>query len=369
MIDLTQGKYKHKEVLKELKKDRYINFRYFLLDKNNRIIGELYYVTGSISFDSSCQIMRTGQFNIKEEEYQDINVVDERIRVDFCIKMPDGEWLNYSLGIFVLSSPIRSKKDNIISRNVEAYDLSVIVKEDKLANRYLIKKGKYYTNEIENLLISAGVILIDVPAAALTVNEDLEYEIGTPKIDVINDLLQAINYTPIYFNQSGFATAFPYILPVKRQIEEKYVTDGQSILLSGMEQNLDLFSAPNQFIRYLETPEKAEMKSIYTNEDPMNRLSVVRRGRKIVDIEKVSDIADQSTLDALTKRVAVEKTQVYETIQFSTAIMPHHSYKNCIFVENKELNLSGKYIESSWNIELSVGGKMSHVCRKVVPFL
>ena len=52
---------------------------------------------------------------------------------------------------------------------------------------------------------------------------DLEYEIGTSKLDVINSLLQAINYTPIHFDRMGNAVAKKYIEPDERAAEYRFL--------------------------------------------------------------------------------------------------------------------------------------------------
>ena len=102
-----------------------------------------------------------------------------------------------------------------------------------------------------------------------------------------------------------------------------------------------------------------------TNDDPLSKLSTVSRGRTLVDVQAVSDIADSETLAAYTAREAAEK-KIYQKITFDTATMPNHESFDCLYIVNKDLGVQGKYVELSWTLDMKVGGKMQHTCRRAV---
>lgn len=64
MINLAQGGYRHEEVIKMLENSRTIDFRYELLDREERKLKELENVSGSIRFDSSQEIMEIGRAHV-----------------------------------------------------------------------------------------------------------------------------------------------------------------------------------------------------------------------------------------------------------------------------------------------------------------
>ena len=82
----------------------------------------------------------------------------------------------------------------------------------------------------------------------------------------------------------------------------------------------------NKFVRYVENPETDYLISTFTNDSASNKLSTVNRGRTITDIESISDIADQVTLDEYVKKIANEKSQVYGGMRLTTMLMPHHTF-------------------------------------------
>ena len=110
MTNLAQGGYTHEEVLKWLEGDRMIDFRFELLDRNERKLRDLDNVSGSIRFDSSQEIMGTGSFIVEETAGVDFKETDLRIRPVFMLLTEHG-WLKYPLGIYIMSSPERQTQN------------------------------------------------------------------------------------------------------------------------------------------------------------------------------------------------------------------------------------------------------------------
>lgn len=363
MRDLSNETYTNDQVIKMLTGSRRIRHRYELLDKSNLSLGYVT-ATGTIDYDSDATIKACATFNIKE--IKDINVIDERIRPIFGLWTPTG-WIEYPLGVFILSSPTKYSDGIKLSRECDAYDKTVILREDKLTNRLFIQKGTPYTDAVISVLSSAGITSYNLTASDLITSQDLEFEIGTQKIEVINALLKAINYYDLYFDENGTATAKPYESAILRQAEYSYETNSKSIIKNtGYSETLDVFNAPNVIVRYVSSPEAGELVASYTNDDPQSILSTVSRGRNIVSCESVNDIADQATLNAYVAREYAE-SQVYGQVEFTTALMPHHWFRNCLNVKIDRLGVYSRYIETGWRMELQTGGNMVHKCKKVVP--
>lgn len=362
MKSLSNGVHTAEEMDRILHGNRSISFRYDLLDKDEHLLGAVS-ASGSIDFNSEAEIM--GMASLSMKEIRDIDYINERIK-PYMRVWAGTEWVDYPLGVYLISSPARKGGNGKVNRDCECYDKSVILNEDKLIERLRIVQGSLYTDKITEIINSAGIINTDITASALTVAQDIEFAAGTSKLAAINQLLKSINYNNLHFNENGIAVSRPYINPNERTVEYSYLTDKKSIVYSGASETLDVFSAPNKFVRYLETPEREEIRSVYTNDDPASILSTVSRGRVIVDIDKVTDIADQTTLNSYTERIALEN-QIYKKLVFQSALMPHHDYLDCLYIDNQELSLSGKYIETGWTMELIVGGYMTHTLRRAVP--
>lgn len=371
MLELGIGGYTRQQVIDVLHgrsgSRGVVKFRYDLLNKDEVKIGELTAQAGTVRMDSLGEIKRTARFTITENEAQDIDWLSDRIRPVFCLQMPDGNWIEWPLGVFIPSSPTRKSDGGRIVREVEAYDTSLVLKEDVFTDRYFIPAGTKYVDAIMDILNGADIWKVNILDHPGTLSRDKEFEIGTPKLTVVNELLAAINYTSIWMDEHGYFTSRPYVLPSDREAEYEYRTDDISIIYPGATEELDLFSVPNKWVRYVSNPDVGTiLRSEYTNDLSTSPTSTVRRGRTIVNIEPVDDIADQETLDAYVRRIAYQASQVYGHLEFSTAVMPHHSFYDCLYIEHKGLGVSSKYMESSWELPLQADGTMTHSCRKVI---
>lgn len=314
------------------------------------------------------------------DQEKEINFISHRIQPFVEFRMPDGKWVSYSLGIFLLSSPNRQENGFQVYRDIEAYDGLFILEQDRFTERYTVKAGTRYTDAIIGILESAGITKYNIEQHEAVLPNDVEYEPGIEKLKPISDFLAAINYTPLWVDDYGYYTASRYISPQERSEDYSYLDDDISVVLNGMEESLDLGSVANKWTVIYTNPDSMEtadpdlpesstefsLSSTYVNDSPASPTSTYNRGFTIVDFRKIENIAGQSALDEYVKRLAFESSQIFAKVRFKTAIMPIHSFQDVLFLRNRTLGLEGKYAETSWKIPLQVGGEMEHEARKVV---
>lgn len=360
MYDLATGIYSAEQIRDMLTSDREVWYEFDLLDKNDLPIGQVS-ATGFIDYNSTAAIKRAAQLQIIEAN--DIDFLSDKVQPFMCIKTPTGEE-RFPLGVFYMSSPTREATVGSVRRTIECYDVTLALSDDKFTTRYKVSAGIRYDVAILNILALAGISDAIVTPTDLTVKADIEFALGVTKLDAINKLLEAINYNSIYANQNGRLVCEPYQNPLNRVPDTEYITDAKSVIFSGIREELDIYNLPNKVVRYLESADRGVLIAEVTNTDPTSRLSTVSRGRTIVDIEPVDDIADQATLNAYTAK-CMDNFKIYQRIVFDTITMPNHGNLDCLYVINKELDLSGKYVEEAWHMDLSLGGRMTHTARKV----
>ncbi len=278
------------------------------------------------------------------------------------------DWLSFPLGIFLLNSPTRKDQNNNVYRDVEAYGLTQILRDDKFTERYTVRAGTNYRDAIIDILASAGITKHNIEQTDKTLPTDKDWAPGVEKLEAANELVSAINFTPIYDDVNGYFTSASYRSPSVRSAEYTYSDDELSVTFPGMTEELDTFNIPNSWVVTLSDPEREPLVSRYTNENPESPTSTVSRGRTIVDAREVDDIADQQALDAYVQRIAFEASQVYGKIEFNTAIMPMHDMSDVIQLNYSPLGISGKYTETGWTIPLKETGEkvMRHSLRRVV---
>ncbi|SET69318.1 hypothetical protein SAMN05216389_12116 [Oceanobacillus limi] len=354
-----------KNALHAVYQPRNIRFKYNLLDKDNNYIRTLSNVlSGEVSCNSNANIKRTAVFRLEDDN--SINYLSDRIQPFFEIKMFDGKYISFPLGIFLLSSPTRIEKDNLIIRDIEAYDGLIILKEDKFSERYVIEKGTNYIDAVKNILTSAGITKWNIDYTDKKIDKRIEFEPGKEKLFAINQLLRQINYNGIKVDVNGYYTSSYYRSPSQRSAEYTYIDDKISVTLPGMEEELDLVAVPNQFVVVRTNGEQEPLRSSYTNDSIDSPTSTVNRGRVITDHREINDIADQEALNGYVRRIANESSQIYGKIKFETALMPMHDIDDVINIEYSKLGVKAKYAETSWKLPLKTGGRMVHQLRRVI---
>ena len=366
-------------------------------------------ISGSVSMNRFNDIQRTGRFILKDEldwlldELQPVM----RVRGDDLIKVTvisltdwnardalvwtwdkwdamgvtwdevDGGETNrerrapqydeYSLGMFVLSTPTRATTDGAASWTVEAYDHTVILQEDSLDAPLYIAAGTAYLDAIQSVLVGAGaanVIVADYIGTALAA--DREWEIGTKKLEIINALLTEINYDKLWCDVDGNFVLSAYTEPSPAEIDWTYEEGELSIIERDTSSILDLYKVPNVFLGICSNPDlNVDYHSTYINDNPLSPLSTVRRGRRIVsEVHQLESVTTQADLDAAVVRIAFEANQVEEVLTFHTANNPLHSRKDTLAIWHSDAN--GIYVDGEWELPLEAGGQMNHTTRKLV---
>lgn len=361
MYELARNGFDSAAVFKMLRNNRTVTFEFQILNNKNVPQG-MVTATGTIDFDASAKIKRVARLRVNDP--REIDYLNSRVKPYMCLHV-DKNILKFPLGVFLMNSPSKSFDGASVERVIECYDLTQILVDDKLAERMIIPAGANYVAVISSIIAGAGITNYRITPSDLSVAASIEFEIGTEKLDVINELLRSINYNELYCDATGVMVGSPYVHPAARTIESSYVTNQESVVLPESTRQLDVFSTPNKIVRYLESADRDVLISTAVNDNPLSQLSTISRGRVIVDVAKVDDIADQATLDAYTQRVLAEST-LYERIIFSSANIPNHEFLDCLYLSNKDLGISGTYIETAWKMELKTGGVMEHVCRKAV---
>ena len=107
----------------------------------------------------------------------------------------------------------------------------------------------------------------------------MEWEPGTSKLRILNDLLAAINYESASFDERGRLVCQPYLSPSARAASYVYAADEWSPVTGNVDQTLDLFDVPNKWVLVKSEADQAPLTSVYVNDLPSSPTSTVSRGR------------------------------------------------------------------------------------------
>jgi len=346
---------------------RKVSFRYELLNRFDVKIAELDGIeNATISYGEFRNIKRSAKFQLNEHLQKEINYMSERIRPWFILHMPDGGTVEWPLGIFLLESPKKIISNKVSRRDIAAYDKTIIIEDDKFSTRFLVAQGQSYVSMVVRILETSGLTKVDIPDNGVTIANTREFPIGKKKHLACNELLRAINYTSIWIDEDGVARAEPYVEPSSRPITRIYNTDDKSVVLDEFSESLDIAGRANVFIRVaLNLKEAHPLTSVVKNNDILSPLSIINRGREIVNFEELHDVSSQEALDGITRRALIESMSAYSHLSFSTALMPHSNAETLLCGFPDLFEFPTKFFETSWEMPLTYDGEMFHKARKV----
>ena len=343
---------------------RTVRFRMYVLTRDNVRIGSVPFREGRVDLDSEASIQRSVVCAIPGEFAQPVAFESHRLQPAMQLRMPDGGWCEWPLGVFLPTSPSRLQTESgAVSYAVEGYDQAVVLRDDRLTSALTIPAGTGYLEAAYGQLQAAGVFRLVSDASDRALTGDIQFEIGARRLDIVNALLTAINFRPVWFDAYGAARFTAYSPAFNRRALHTYAAGGASVVSPVVALDMDTFNIPNVIVA-LVSREDGVLVSRWINEHPGSALSTVRRGRRVVEKVEVQDIADQETLDEYVKRLGNQTTAAGETVRFETLQMPLHGAWDMMHLDVGDA--FGRYEETAWSLDMAPAGRMAHTARKVV---
>lgn len=281
-------------------------------------------------------------------------------RLQLCLVIDGTE---YPLGEYIMTT-VTDAVDEAggVYSSVEAYDGCYLAQRYRAETRLHFNAGEVYTDVIQQLLIECGVDKVSAAPNTATLTTDREdWEIGTPYLHIINDLLKEINFASLWFDANGFARLGRAVLPRAENIRHSYLPGQYSVIQRAKTSYLDVFSKYNVFMAMVDSADlEAPMIATAVNDNPTSVLSIQRRGRIQAPIERLNNIASQEELQAYVDGLRDASLMTVQTVDVTTALMPGHEILDIVALED------GIYQEVGWTMTLGANGQMTHTLEREV---
>lgn len=262
------------------------------------------------------------------------------------------------------------------SLQIQAFDRCWRVRDTKVEGAIYLSAGTEYIAAIEGLLTSAGIAtILKTPIDAVLAEDRQDWETGTSYLTIVNDLLKEINYKQLWFNASGFAVLEPASTPTAENIRHVFTNqkpnpnnkkEVEAIrVFPHISRKTDIYQAPNVFLCICSNADKdAPLKATAENTNPQSPLSIMRRGRRIVQVVNVNNIESQEKLEEYANSLLYESMTTGETIGIETHLLPDFGAEDVVGLRYDDV--LGVCVEKAWTMTLGPGGTMTHELEKVV---
>lgn len=229
-----------------------------------------------------------------------LNEMTSRVRITYDPGIPGVE--AWPLGVFKFASPRTTVDGGMTRKTVGLTTKLAIVDEDCLDKALSIPQGANLVAQAASVLASTGEKRVAVTPSDAVARTPSAWDAGTPKLTVINDLLEAAGYWSLQVARSGQFLIQPYVAPENRPVSMVFQA-GEAQWRDGWTHEQNLTSIPNKVVcRTHGSDEQPALVGVATNTDPKNPYSYQARGNRWITRVYDVDAEKQSVVDSLAVR-------------------------------------------------------------------
>lgn len=225
----------------------------------------------------------------------DVNLTTVRIRPVLVITgLPD-----IPLGVYLVTAAPEVWSDGYRTFNLELHDRTTVLDQDQVADAYTAGTSTPILSLIASLIATAGEKYVADGSDTRELTNAMVWPVGTTKLQIVNDLLNALNYNALTIDGAGDFIATPYVKPADRTITyallngiPRELVDGEtSIYEPDWNRDRDVYGVPNKVVVIGNaTGSAAPPVGSYENTDPTSPFSYAARGRWIVSTIQGVDV-------------------------------------------------------------------------------
>lgn len=312
-----------------------------------------------ISFKSNAAIKMTlaGQFGVPAI----VNFATDTV----CpLMIIDGK--SYPLGKFIITDPADAYDGGSYTTVLSGFDMTYRAQLCSIERRQSYAAGTLYTDVLRRLLVESGISTFFIEPSNATLQTTREdWEPGTPRLTIANDLLAEMNYRSLWADRDGIVRAQAYSQPTAKNIAHEYRHGQPGVLLPQLQRTRNTFELPNVFVVMVDSPDyPAPLTATAENNNPASPISTVSRNMRVPLIASLDNIASQAHLQAYADNLCIKNQIATETITVTTALEAMHGCADVMALYHN--NVSGIYEEIAWSMGASPTGTYEHTARKVL---
>lgn len=324
------------------------SFRYELLTHDtvtglDSLLGVLDGVTedAGVEWSASARVKKKADIPVRDLavaqpgmlRYADIDPVTVRIRPVMVIDgLPE-----IPLGLYVTTGAPDEWDGTGRTIPLSLLDKSTVLDQDCVEETFTAGTSATVLEIVKQLVESAGETINPNMSDTRTLANPRVWDAGTPKLTIINDLLNVLQYQALWVDGSGNFQATPYTRPADRPIRYAMLNDDdgaalvrelsdgeQSIYLPEWSRERNLFGVPNKVVAVAQgTGDDEPLSGSATNEDPESPFSYQSRGRWIVHVldgVDVPDLANDTAVVAYLNEKANQTLVAMSSVQAGVSV-------------------------------------------------
>jgi hypothetical protein len=280
-----------------------------------------YIESANIDIDFDRSIISSAKFHLKD--ISDINYLSDLIKPWYNF-VANGTTYPIPLGHYMLLSPQKQSDGNLVSRNIDGYDLLKALDQDKTIVSKSFASGVNVVETIKGLLDDVGTwVNYNIEPSDETLSEDVSYELGKSTLYIINSLLNMINYYPLWVNGNGIYKGVPWT--ATPNIAHEFIDNNLSLYEEDVNLDVDYSEIYNRVVIINNQLEEntEPLYKVWTMEDeglathPFSYTNIGRYVTKIFESEATS----QSYVDLRARRELRKMLEIEESVNYKHAFV------------------------------------------------
>lgn len=320
----------------------------------------------TVTHDNSATLHNTSTFDITQRLAWGSAIVRPYVTIDNGTLKA-----RFNMGAYFTEAPENEEDRLPTTFRVNGYDILKGL-NNLVGDSYAIRIGDSYLDAVESILLSQGYTQYTIDPSRrgtlATTPKAWPIDETTTWLMIVNELLTAVGYAPIYSDWDGRLVCDQFTEPSMRITEWKYdkgVYTGQ--LVPGTKVKHDFYAAPNRWVGIRNSTQDTtgtaaliEGNGVFTyRNETKGETSIEGRGREQTKVIRV-DVADQAALEAAVMAEVATDLVIGTLIEASTSCNPLHWHDDVVSVETSTLGTI-RVRQNTWSMSLSDKGKMSHV--------
>jgi len=246
----------------------------------------------------------------------------------------DGTEETSQMGLFNVVPPSQTITEETRTATLAGNDLTWLLASDVFENGYTVEKGTNVVAAVETVIRSVGLTRIVIAPTDKTLASTTSWKPATTKLEVINDLLNAIGYYTLYMTKDGMLASKPYQSAKTPNVSVVYdTTDPYSrVMVHGaVKKDTTPDRIANKVVVVKDNANEDPIVAVAINSNPLSPTSTVSLGITIAKTYTESNFVDEEAAQVMAQRRLEEASQVYNKLTLTTTVdvnrEPHEVYQ------------------------------------------
>ena len=345
---------------------RETRFRFEVMDRNEKLIGDLKGVTGgNLAWSSKSSIHSSGSIDMSDLG-ENVDWLNSRVKITVYTKDDDGEETATPVGVYMPAAPVHEWDDGARTYTLELLDKLSMLDTDIItdsrgnAETYTVKKGTNIIRTVKAIIADLGesspaIVEEESPETA---QADIVFPAGTSRLKIINDLLDAANYFSLWCDGAGRFRVTKYRAPKDRtpiyQMEEPLAEGENSLLGVAWTHDEDLYSIPNRVVAVQQGDEEEEGLSSVADLnilDPGSRFNQKNRGRFVTEVYDGVEATSQANLDAWAERKLDDLVNASNKVEIEHVFLPDLLMNETILFRAGDVEMTGAVTNTEFDLD------------------